>query len=67
MIVVILEAPENSPPEQRGTDFEIRLMIRNASIDEGEKIGEAIHRLCEEIRPEQELVSFILYPDQVAV
>lgn len=60
MIVVVLENPEPDSPIRKDVNIEIRMMIKGATDEEGERIGEAIRKATKMIRPNQKLKAFQL-------
>ena len=54
MIVMVLENPEPGNPLRKNVDIEIRILVKGATGDEGELIGEVLKILARDLRPGKE-------------
>lgn len=63
MIVVVLRNPEPDNPIRKGVDIELRILVKGASAEEAEKIGEALYTVSQIIRPGTTPEGFILSPE----
>jgi hypothetical protein len=59
MLIMVFDNPEPNNPERKGTDIEIRIMLKGMIEDEGERLGQALFDLSRSLRPEQKPFSFL--------
>ncbi len=60
MIVMVLENPEPNNPIRKGVDIEVRLLLKGATVEEGDRIGEVLREAAEELRPGIKPVAFLM-------
>ena len=59
MLVVILKVPEGST-EAKGGNVEIRMMVEGLTLDEVDKLGDAIHNFAVEMNRHEKISAYQL-------
>ena len=58
VIVIISENPDPRDPIRKDIDIEVRILIKGATDEEGERIGQVIGEAISELRPNQKIKAF---------
>lgn len=67
MIIIVSENPDPASPLRRGVDIEFRMMVKGATHEEGERIGEAIRDIMNNLRPGQKLKAFSMDAEEATL
>lgn len=67
MIVLILKNPDPKDLLRVRMDIEVRLLVEGATDDEGERLGDALRDMVENLRPGTDLHAFRLDSSKVVV